>query len=328
VILTRTPFRVSFFGGGTDYAPWFARHGGAVLAATIRSYCNITCRELAPLQEFRSRIVWSRIELVREHHEVKHPVVRAVLVHRAVTRGLEIHHDGELPARSGLGTSSAFTLGLLRALEALAGEAPASPSSLASEAIHVERHLLGEHGGIQDPIQIAHGGLNRICIERDGRFTVDPLPLAPARRRALEARLVLCFIGSTRHSSAAARETEAAIPEREPELHRLRELVDEAVALLCDERQELDAFGELLDEGWRVKRRLAASISSAAIDETYALGRNAGAVGGKLLGAGGGGFLLFYVRPEEREKLARALAPLPLLPLAFDAAGPRVFRPD
>jgi D-glycero-alpha-D-manno-heptose-7-phosphate kinase len=326
LILSRTPFRVSFFGGGTDYAPWFREHGGAVLTATIRRYCNITCRPLDPLLSFRSRIVWSRIELVDRHEEIAHPVVRAVFEHRRIRRGVELHHDGELPARSGLGTSSAFTIGLLRAIGALEGWEDPSPAELAREAILIERGLLAEHGGIQDPIQIAHGGLNRIVIARDGTFAVEPLSLTEARRRALASRLALCFLGSTRDSSAAARATEASIPERAPELRRLRALVDEGVAALVDERADLDGFGELLHEGWVVKRRLSEVISSSGIDEIYARGRNAGAVGGKLLGAGGGGFMLFYVRPEEREKLGRALAPLPLLPVEFELEGPRVVR--
>jgi len=327
MIISRTPFRVSFFGGGTDYRGWFQEHGGAVLTSTVNYYCYLTCRFMPQFFEHKSRVVWSQIELVKDHDEIAHPVVKAILQHLNIERGVEIFHHGDLPARSGLGSSSAFTVGLLHALHALLGKLT-SKRELAEQAIMVEQQLLAENVGVQDQIETAFGGLNRIDIRTDGTFEVRPIVLPAERLTALQDRLVMFYTGISRHASEIAAEQVASIPRTTPQLHKIRALVDQAESVLGG--NDISDFGRILHESWMMKKSLSARIAPGSIDEMYDCGLAAGASGGKLLGAGGGGFLLFFVEPEKRAGLVKALSHLLEVPVAFDRSGTQIifYEPD
>lgn len=323
MIITRTPFRISFFGGGTDYPAWFRENGGAVVATTIDKYCYISCRYLPPFFEHRHRIVCSKIENVREIAQIEHPAVRAVLGWKKVARGLEIHHDGDLPARSGMGSSSAFTVGLLHALSALDGR-HISKEELAAQAIHVEQDVIRESVGSQDQVLAAFGGFNRIEFRTDGTFQVDPIVLPGGRIADLQARLMLCFTGLSRYAPEIAKATIDNFPGREAELKAMHQMVDEAIAVLRDTDKPMDRFGRLLDESWQHKRRLFDKISTPEIDDLYARARKRGAIGGKILGAGGGGFLLLYAEPGAHAGIREELAGLVHVPVCFESEGSKV----
>jgi D-glycero-alpha-D-manno-heptose-7-phosphate kinase len=329
VIISRTPFRVSFFGGGTDYPAWFREHGGAVLATTINKYCYISARYLPPFFEHASRIVWSHIELVRDRAEIQHPVVREALGFLGIREGIELHHQGDLPARTGLGSSSAFTVGVLNALYGLRG-VMAGKEQLAREAIHVEQERLKEHVGCQDQVITAFGGLNRIDFWGDGAFRVTPIMIPWERLNELQSHLMLFFTGLSRTASEIAAEQIDAMPGKVRELRVIYQMVDEAIAILRD-RRSLDDFGRLLDEGWQLKRSLTERISTVAIDDIYARARAAGCTGGKLIGAGGGGFMLLFVPPEAQPRVREALRGLLEVPFRFESVGSHVVfyeRPD
>lgn len=319
MIISRTPFRVSFFGGGTDYHPWYQEHGGAVLAATIDKYCYISCRPLPPFFEHKHRVVWSEIELVQDHRAIRHPVIRAGLEHAGIECGVEIHHNSDLPARAGLGSSSSFTVGLLNGLHALQGN-PVGKKRLAEEAIYIEREVLKENVGVQDQIETAFGGFNRVDIATDGSFRVTPVNLPDWRMSELESNLLLVFSGLSRSASDIAGEQIASIKDKQAELHAMRQLVDAGIETLRG-TGPLRAFGELLHETWMLKRGLTRAIAPAFVDEIYDAARAAGAIGGKLLGAGGGGFLLFMVPPERRLAVSEALSRLVQVPFGFDRSG-------
>ena len=323
MIITRTPFRISFFGGGTDYPKWYRGHGGAVLATTINKYCYITCRRLPPFFEHKHRIVYSHIENVQHIEEIKHPAVRAVLNWAKVVDGLEIHHDGDLPARSGLGSSSAFTVGLVHALYSLRGEMVCK-STLAKEAIHIEQNLIGENVGSQDQISAAYGGLNRIDFNRDDSFEVSPIILPAQRRDELRDHLMLCFTGFSRIADEIAKSKIDNMNNREIELLRMREMVDEAIAILADSRVSIDEFGKLLDLSWKYKRSLSDRVSTPEIDQIYEEAKRAGAIGGKILGAGGGGFMLLFAKPEKHAAIREHLKNLVHVSFNFDESGSRV----
>lgn len=322
MIISRTPFRISFFGGGTDYPIWFEEHGGAVLATTIDKYCYITCRYLPPFFGHTSRLVYSKVETVQSNDQIEHPAVRGVLQHLHITDGLEIHHDGDLPARTGLGSSSAFTVGFLQALYGLKGRMP-SKTELAREAIHVEREVLKEHVGSQDQVLAAFGGFNRVDFSTDHRFQVSPILIDDEQRARLQEHLILFFTGFSRTASEIAGEQIEATPSKTQELRRMQQMVDEAVRIL-QENEDLTAFGRLLHEGWQVKRSLTSRISTPQIDGLYETACRAGAIGGKLLGAGGGGFLLLFVRPEEQDRVKETLRGVLHVPLRFETAGSRI----
>jgi len=322
MIISRTPFRISFFGGGTDYPVWFREHGGAVLTTTIDKYCYITCRYLPPFFEHSSRLVYSKVETVASNDQIEHPAVRGVLRHLNVTDGLEIHHDGDLPAKTGLGSSSSFTVGFLHALYGLQGRMP-TKMQLANEAIHVEQNVLKESVGSQDQVIAAFGGFNRIDFPADHHFQVSPVILNDERRARLQEHLMLFFTGFSRTASEIASEQIQATPNKTQELRRMQQMVDEAIHILQGE-EDLAAFGRLLHEGWQVKRSLTSRISTPQIDAFYETACRAGAIGGKLLGAGGGGFLLLCVRPEEQGRVKEALRGVLHVPFRFERFGSRI----
>ncbi len=323
MIITRTPFRISFFGGGTDYPTWFQQHGGVVLATSIDKYCYISCRYLPPFFDHKYRIVYSRIENVNSIAQIEHPAVRAVLEWMGCKEGLEVHHDGDLPARSGLGSSSSFTVGLINALTALDGRR-VSQETLAQQAIHVEQDIIKEAVGSQDQISAAFGGFNRIEFRRDGTFDVAPVILTKSRLDELQGHLMLFFTGFSRYATEIAQSKIDNMQSREKELHRMREMVDEAISILQEKSVSLQEFGNLLHDSWQFKRSLSAKVSTPAIDQIYEAALSAGARGGKLLGAGGGGFLLLFVNPELQPQVRKRLKHLVHVPFSFESSGSRV----
>jgi D-glycero-alpha-D-manno-heptose-7-phosphate kinase len=328
MIISRTPFRISFFGGGTDYPAWYREHGGAVLATTIDKYCYLTCRYLPPFFEHRFRVVYSKIETCHTVDEIQHPAARAVIKHLAIDRGVEIHHDGDLPARSGMGSSSAFTVGLLHALYALKGQMP-TKTQLALESIHVEQELLHETVGSQDQVLAAHGGLNHVVFQPSGEIAVRPMTLLPERLEELSSHLMLFYTGIKRTASEVAQTYVTSVDDKKRQLRLMKHLVDEALAVLCG-GGTLEPFGTLLHEAWEAKRSLSPMVSNHVTDEIYDAARQAGALGGKLTGAGGGGFMLLFAPPARHEAIRAALARLLYLPFHFEFAGSQVifFDPE
>lgn len=323
MIISRTPLRISFFGGGTDYPAWYDEHGGSVLATTFDKYSYISARYLPPFFEHKHRIVYSLIENVKTFDEIKHPAVRAVFEFMRPDRGIEIHYDGDLPARSGLGTSSCFTVGLLNALYAISGKY-SSKEKLAKEAIHVEQDLIKEHVGSQDQICAAYGGFNRIDFHQGGDFTVSPVIVPKKRLDNLQEHLYLVFTGFSRIASNIAKTQIENFDKKVDHLKKMGSYVDDAIEILSDPRRDMLAFGELLHENWMLKRELSEKVTTPAVDEIYEVARNAGAIGGKLLGAGGGGFMLLFVSPEKRHDLKMALKPFVHVPVQFENSGSRI----
>ena len=329
MIITRTPLRISFFGGGTDYPVWYRENGGAVLATTIDKCCYITCRRLPPFFEYHSRISYARVENVVSNDVIEHPSVRGCLQYLGIEEGVEIHHVADLPARTGLGTSSAFTVGLLLGLYGLQDQMRAK-QALANDAIHVEQELLQEAVGAQDQICAAYGGFNRVNFYTDGTYEVRRVVTTPTRLAELEQHLALYFTGFARTASEIAQEQIRLTSQRKHELDAMLKLVDEAETIIASPGRSLEDFGRLLHEGWRIKRSLTQKITNAAIDEIYEAGRGAGALGGKLLGAGGGGFMLFFVPPERRQELRTRLKRLLCVPFTFSNRGSHivVYEPE
>jgi D-glycero-alpha-D-manno-heptose-7-phosphate kinase len=323
MIITRTPLRVSFFGGGTDYPVWYRENGGAVLSTAIDKYCYITCRRLPPFFDYRSRISYSKVENVSNNEAIEHPSVRGCLQFMGIREGVEIHHVADLPARTGLGTSSAFTVGLLLGLYAL-GDRMRDKHALAQDAIHVEREILRESVGAQDQVAAAYGGFNHISFQIDGSIQVKPILAAADRLSELQSYMALFFTGFARTASQIAQEQVKETPKRKTELTTMLQMVDEAVDIVSNPRRQIREFGSLLHESWNLKRVLTQKITTPQIDEIYQAGLDAGAIGGKLLGAGGGGFMLFLVPPERREALITRLRRLLCVPFAFSNRGSHV----
>ena len=320
MIITSTPLRISFFGGGTDYPVWYRQYGGSVLSTTIDKCCYITCRWLPPFFEYHSRISYSKVENVSRNEAIQHPSVRACLQFLGINEGVEIHHVADLPARTGLGTSSAFTVGLLLGLYALKNQMR-DKQTLAAEAIHVEQDLLNEAVGAQDQVSAAYGGFNRINFHTDGSIDVKRILTSKDRLIELEDHLALYFTGFSRIASEIAQEQLRMTPHKKRELHTMLQLVNEAENIVVNPNCPLDEFGRLLDESWQIKRTLTQKITNSYIDEIYQSGLTAGALGGKLLGAGGGGFMLFFVPPEKREALRLRLKKLLCVPFTFSTKG-------
>jgi D-glycero-alpha-D-manno-heptose-7-phosphate kinase len=326
MIISRTPFRVSFFGGGTDHPAWYKENGGAVLSATIDKYCYLTCRFLPPFFEHRNRIVWSQIETVDDISDIQHLAVRETLRYLEIEDGVEIHHVGDLPARTGIGSSSSFVVGLLHALYALKGQMP-SKRQLASEATHIERDRLGESVGSQDQISAATGGFNRIDFSGEAEARVSPMIFSNSRLELLQNHLMLIFTGISRTSSDIAREQIDSIKQNHVELNAMHAMVDDATNILTGSGDICD-FGRLLHENWQLKRSLTSKISNTEIDLIYESARQAGAIGGKLLGAGGGGFMLLAAEPERQPSIRDALGSLLHVPFRFESSGSQIIFYD
>jgi D-glycero-alpha-D-manno-heptose-7-phosphate kinase len=328
MIISRTPFRVSFFGGGTDYPGWYRKHGGQVLSTTIDKYCYVTCRYFPPFFDCRHRVVWSVIEAVEGMEEIKHPLVRGILPELGFddTRGVEIHYQGDLPARSGMGTSSSFAVGLVKSLRALQGRMMTS-HELALEAIRVEQDVLKETVGSQDQVAAAYGGLNRIEFQRSGDIRVEPVAISTPRIEELESHLMLFYSGTSRLASEVAKTVVVNLEKKAPLLEKMHAQVDEALAILSG-GGPISAFGRLMHEAWEMKRELSPQVSNEKIDACYAKARAAGALGGKLLGAGESGFMLFFVPPDKRPDVKWALVDLLHVPFRFSRQGSTIIHYD
>lgn len=323
MIITRTPFRVSFFGGGTDYPAWYREHGGAVLSTTIDKYCYILARYLPPFFDHKYRIRYTKREEVKTIDEIEHPKVREALKLLNVERGIEMTHTSDIPAMSGMGSSSAFTVGFLHALHALEGRI-VPKRELMLHAIHLEQDLVQENVGSQDQTSAAFGGFNRIEFKGHHDISIHPITVPLTRLEALENRLMLFFTGFSREASKIVGEQITNIPQKHRELETMRCMVDKAVLILQNQQASLDDFGRLLHETWLLKKGLSSQITNPAIDAIYDAGMTSGALGGKLLGAGGGGVMLFYVQPESREKVKDALRGLVHIPFRFEHLGSQV----
>lgn len=321
MIITKTPFRMSFFGGGTDIPAFFNEHGGAVLSTTFDKYCYVTVRHLPQFFDYTSELVYSRIEQVDDTDKIEHPLVRNCIKFLDMHE-LRVNYESDLPARTGLGTSSSFAVGLLNAFYALKGKY-ASKKQLADEAIYVERELCKESGGWQDQIAAAFGGFNRIDFKDNG-YEVSPIIISPERKQRLNDNLMLFFTGFSRFSSEIQQSTVSVIKDKTAQLKEMLALVDEAQKVLVNDKSDLDDFGRVLDTTWRLKRQTGAKISTGSIDELYEKGIKAGALGGKLLGAGGGGFLVFYVQSEKRQSVLAAMKDLLHVPFEFENDGTQV----
>lgn len=316
-VISKTPYRISFVGGGTDYPAWYHDNPGAVLATSIDKYCYLLCRWLPPFLKHKHRIVWSQIETPQEIEEIRHPSVRETLKYMEITDGIEIHHAGDLPAMTGIGTSSAFTVGLLNALHSLQGER-ATKMQLALEAIHVEQDMIKENVGSQDQVTVAFGGFNRIDFGDDLTIT----PIKSASLKELEASLMMFFTGRAREASQIAGDWIERTPINKPTLQAMYQMVAEGVKLLTN--GSLPDFGKLLDESWKLKRTLSKRVSTEYIDSLYANAISAGAIGGKLGGAGGGGFLLLFVEPDKQPAVKKRLSQLLQVPFKLEQEGSQI----
>ncbi len=325
MIITRTPFRMSFFGGGTDFESYFKEHGGAVLSTTFDKYCYVSVRHLPRFFDYWNEIIYSKIERVQHTDEIMHPAVRNAMKMKDMHE-LRLSYDADLPARSGLGTSSSFAVGMLNAFSALKGK-KLSKRQLADEAIYLERVLCNESGGIQDQIAAAFGGLNLISFGADG-YEVRPVDISKDRKDELNDRLMLFFTGFSRFSSDIQQGTVKALKDKYAELKEMTELTFEAERLLRNEDANLNEFGRMLDHTWKLKRGISNGISTGSIDDMYAAGIKAGALGGKLLGAGGGGFLLFYAEPDRQEAVREAMKELLYIPFRFEQEGTAIVHDE
>lgn len=323
MIITKTPHRISFFGGGTDYPSWYLNHGGKVLGVAIDKYCYLVVRELPPFFEHRHRIVYSVIENAKVVEEIRHPSVREILKFMNYGKGISVHHDGDIPARSGMGSSSSFTVGFLKAMYALEGRM-ISNKELYEQAIHVEQNLIKENVGSQDQVFAACGGFNKIDFLKNGEITVSPVVMTKGNLETFEKKFLLFFTGISRNASDIAQEQISKTEKNRNELNTMSGLVDQAHAIVTADKPDFAAFGRLLNETWKLKRSLSNKISSGFIDEIYETAMKNGALGGKLLGAGGGGFMLFYAEPEEQPKLKNALGKLLNIPFEFDFSGSEI----
>lgn len=328
MIVSRTPFRISFFGGGTDYPAWYRQHGGAVLATTIDKYCYLTCRYLPPFFEHRFRLVYSKIEMCHNVEEIRHPAARAVFQFMKIARGVEIHHDGDLPARSGMGSSCAFTVGLLHALHALHGQMP-TKHQLAMDSIYIEQEMLKETVGSQDQVSAAYGGLNHITFHTNGEIAVRPVTLSRQRIQDLSDHLLLFYTGIIRTAADVAKSYVNDLDAKKRQLRIMRDLVDESMSVL-NSSHDIHGFGNLLHEAWQVKRSFSQQVSNPEVDQIYEAARSAGALGGKLTGAGGGGFMLLFVPPSSQPKVKESLRKLIHVPFDFSFEGSQIifFDPE
>ena len=321
MIITKTPFRMSFFGGGTDIPEFFNEYGGSVISTTFDKFCYVNVRHMPPFHPYISELVHNRFERVNHIEEIEHPLIRECMRLHDIHE-IRLTYEGDLPARTGLGTSSTFAVGMLNAFCALKGKMM-SKRQLAQEAIHVERDVLKEHGGWQDQVAAAYGGLNRIDF-KDGDFSVHPIVISPERKKEMDENLLLFYTGIQRFSSEIQANTFAKPVDKTQQLKDMLALVDEAEGILCNKNASLNEFGKLLDTTWKLKRGIGAKVSNGSIDELYASAIKAGALGGKLLGAGGGGFLLFYCEKEKQNELKKAMEQLMIVPFNFENEGTQI----
>lgn len=323
MIIIKTPFRISFFGGGTDIESFFKEYGGSVLSTTFDKYCYVNVRHLPRFFEYSTELSYSKTERVTSIEDIQHPAIRNAMKFLDMHE-IRLSYEADLPARSGLGTSSSFAVGMLNAFYALKGKY-VDKKKLADEAIYLERVLCQETGGWQDQIAASFGGFNRINFDADG-YEVLPVIISPKRKKELNKNLLMFFTGFTRFSSDMQKKNSVGYTERIIQLKKMLDLVDEAEAVLVDETRDLDDFGRLLDYTWKLKRQIGAAITTDEIDALYEKGIEAGALGGKLLGAGGGGFMIFYVQPDKQEAIKAAMKDLLYIPFQFEDGGTRVIH--
>ena len=323
MIISKTPFRVSFFGGGTDYPAWYKEHEGQVLSTTIDKYCYISVRNLPPFFPYKHRVVYSKIEEVQDIEEIKLPPVKSALKLLDIKGGVSIHHEGDLPARTGLGSSSAFSVGLLQCLHMFQGK-EISKDELAKEAIHFERDILQENVGSQDQVAVTHGGLNKISFSGDDKVRIEPVEVSKERKKELESHVVLYFTGFSRNATDVAREQIENTQAKEKELQRMSEMVDEAMGILQNPTKDIAEFGKLLHESWELKKNLSDKITNPEIDAIYERALQAGAIGGKLIGAGGGGFMLLFIPLEKQAGVKEALHDLLEVRFQFEQEGSQI----
>ena len=328
MIISRTPFRISFFGGGTDYPAWYRKHGGAVLATTINKYCYITCRYLPPFFEHQIRLMYSQMEQCQSIDEIKHPSIREVLRLLNVGKGVEIHHDADVPARSGMGSSSSFTVGLLHSLYGLLGTMP-DKHRLMMESIHVEQNILKETVGSQDQALAAYGGFNHVLFSQNDTISVRPVTISQDRISELNSHLMLFYTGIKRTASDVASSYVNKIEDRKRQLLLMKDMVDESLSVI-NSGNSITQFGKLLHEAWLAKRSLSKQVTNSHVDEIYDLAKSQGAIGGKLTGAGGGGFMLLFVPPERQLSLRKKLDKLIYVPFRCESSGSQIifFDPD
>lgn len=318
MIISKTPFRMSFFGGGTDLKEFYEENSGAVISSTFDKYCYVTVRHLPRFFDYKNQITYSKIERVKGVDDIEHPLVRNSMKYLDMHE-LIVTYDADLPARTGLGTSSSFAVGLLNAFHSLKGKQK-DKKTLADEAIYVERVLCNEAGGLQDQIAASFGGLNRIDFNANG-YTVKPIDISKERKDMLNDNLLLYFTGFSRFSADIQSDTKKNMKDNTERLIKMRDMVDEAEDILCNEERDLDDFGRLLDESWKLKRQTGNKISTGEIDKIYERAMNNGALGGKLLGAGGGGFMLFYVPQDKQAQIKKEFNDLLLVPFRFEDEG-------
>lgn len=320
MIICRTPTRISFFGGGTDYPDWYSENGGAVISSTINKYSYITVRNLPPFFPYKHRIRYYQQEETNTLDEIRHPSVREVAKYLNFKGGLEVVHNADLPAQSGLGSSSTFTVGMLHSIYSLQGYMP-TKRELATSALVVEQERIGETVGSQDQIAAAFGGLNYIEFHKGGGFSVNPIIIQKERVQALQENLLLCFTGFARSASEVAQTQVSRIKQNESLLKQISSITSAGFNILSSAGASIHEFGNLLDAQWHLKRNLSSSVTNQSLDEIYDRGRAAGAIGGKLLGAGGGGFMLFYAPKEKHNKIREALGEKLFVPFSFDTTG-------
>ncbi len=323
MIITRTPFRISFFGGGTDYPAYYKEHGGTVLSSTINKYCYINCRYLPPFFDYKFRIRYSKKEHTQSINEIQHSSVRECLKFVGINKGVEMVHNSDIPAMSGIGSSSAFTVGFLHALYALQGKL-VTKRKLAYDAIHVEQDLIGEHVGSQDQVAAAFGGFNKIEFHWRDEILVHPMVFEKEKLEYLQEHLLFYFTGFSRFASQIAKEQIKETPKKLKVLREMHQIVDEAINTLNGKHEALKDFGKLLHESWMLKRSLTSKVSNENIDQIYETAICAGALGGKICGAGGGGFILFFVPSGRKSNVMEALKKLLLVPFRFESLGSHI----
>ena len=321
MIISKTPLRISFFGGGTDYPKWYLKYGGQVLSTSIDKYIYITCRYLPPFHEHKLRLVYSKIEKVKNSNELIHPSAKEVINFLKIKDGLEIHYDGDLPARSGIGSSSAFTVGLLSALYAYKGKM-ISKKQLALESIKIEQDIIKETVGSQDQVGTAFGGLNHIKFSRTGDISVNPIIISNDRLKKLENNIMLFYTGTVRTAEKIAKSVVNNFAIKKNYLERIHNMVDESINIL--KKGDLNDFGRLLNESWYLKKKLSNRVTNKNIDEIYKIAKKAGALGGKVTGAGGGGFIMFYIQNKNQPLLKKKLSKLLHVPFKFEKNGNQI----